>query len=216
MRPKDETGKRYGRLVAKSKVERPGKGLFWNCVCDCGREVVVWGANLRSGNSKSCGCLGRENLRASKTSHGKAHTREYHVWLTMKSRCLNPNNQKYADYGGRGIKVCDRWLDFDAFYDDMGDRPSDAHSIDRIDNDGDYCPENCRWATTSQQQRNKRSSCVLAWNGKEQTAVEWAAELGISQAVIASRLYRGWSVERTLTTPVKPRNDKPTETSDGG
>ncbi len=216
MRAKDETGKRYGRLTVVSRIERPGKGLFWKCVCDCGNESVVWGANLRNGNSKSCGCLGRENKLASKTTHGKAHTREYHVWLTMKSRCRNPKNHKYADYGGRGIKICKRWEVFDNFYADMGDRPSDAHSIDRIDNDGDYTPDNCRWATTEQQQGNKRSNRVLEWNGKRQTVKEWGRELGISSNVISSRLYRGWSVERALATPVKPRNSKDLETLDGG
>lgn len=123
----------------------------------------------------------------------------------MKQRCYNKNEKNYGGYGGRGIKVCDRWRDhFAMFIQDMGPRPSPQHSLDRIDVNGDYCPENCRWATQAEQQQNRRVNILLKFNGKVQCLAVWARELGIGEWALASRIRRGWSIERALTTPVNP------------
>lgn len=147
-------GQRFGRLTVLSREQRNLRGrLQWVCICDCGRKVVILEYNLRDGNSKSCGC-GRE---VSHRKHGLRKAPEYRLWQNMVQRCGNPNNPRYDDYGGRGIRVCARWRkSFAAFYADVGPRPSAKHSIDRIDNDGNYEPGNVRWATAYQQVHNRR------------------------------------------------------------
>lgn len=131
-------------------------------------------------------------------------TREYHAWNAMRSRCNNPWNPNFARYGARGIRVCERWQsDFTAFLQDMGRCPSGQHSIERIDNDGDYAPENCRWATPKEQARNRRSSRLLSYRGATRTAAEWAEVIGITQGTLHARLKEGWSVERALTQPLR-------------
>ena len=135
-------------------------------------------------------------------STSRKRSPEYMAWAQMKLRCLNPKSPKYPRYGGRGISVCSAWLEFDAFIADMGARPSPDHSIDRIDNDGDYEPSNCRWATRTQQQRNREANRRLTHDGETATLAEWAERLGISTATLYSRVGRlGWSVEKALTTP---------------
>jgi hypothetical protein len=164
----DLVGRRFGRLVVShrhgTRVQPNGcKRPTFGCVCDCGQRVVVAGTNLRSGNSRSCGCL-RAEMTAAKTkpTHGGSYTREYQSWAQAKCRCADPNHHAYKDYGGRGIAMCAAWREsFETFRRDMGPRPAGT-SIDRINNDGDYEPGNCRWATRSQQQRNKRRRVVTA------------------------------------------------------
>jgi hypothetical protein len=127
----------------------------------------------------------------------------------MKKRCLNPSRPNYKYYGARGIRVCDRWLhSFEKFFEDMGPRPAPGYSIERRDNDGDYTPENCYWATWSQQARNTRRSRVITFNGETKILSEWADATGIPANTLCKRLSRGWSVERTLTTPVNPKNNR--------
>jgi len=162
----DLTGKQYGRwkvLMIHPERRRRGRRhaivVLWHCVCDCGTERLVAGANLRYGRSISCGCFNQEQHIAATTKHGHARdgnqTRAYRCWVSMRQRCFNSNHKAYVDYGGRGITICDRWLVFENFYADMGD-PADGMSLDRIDNDANYEPSNCQWASRLQQTHNRR------------------------------------------------------------
>lgn len=130
-------------------------------------------------------------------------TSTYNVWCSMRQRCDNPNNQRYADYGGRGIKVCERWQKFENFLADMGARPKyPAHTLERRDNDGDYTPGNCRWATYEEQQNNKRNNHRLTYQGETMTVAEWARKLGVRDQLLRVRLHRGWDLERVLSPPI--------------
>lgn len=202
----DVSGQRFGYLVATSRCAPPKNqgGAHWLCRCDCGAVTIANPHQLLSGKKRSCGCRKRELLRKASLKHGGFGTPEYAIWNNMRDRCQNPNSSNFADWGGRGITVCERWQSFENFYADMGARPSPRHSIDRIDNDGPYTSENCRWATQSQQSRNTRRTALITFNERTQARDDWAEETGLPGPTIQRRLDRGWSVEKALTTPLQP------------
>lgn len=154
----DLTGKMFGRLTVLRRADQntPQGHPTWECSCSCGNLTTTTGINLRHGRTRSCGCFEQESRSTNNLKHGLVGTYFYYIWNAMQNRCSNPNNPKYRDYGARGIKVCARWNDVANFAADMGPRPSSEHSIDRIDNDGNYEPTNCRWATVAQQHANRR------------------------------------------------------------
>lgn len=184
-------GKRFGRLIV---LEYAGEKK-WKCQCDCGETTVADGDSLRSGNKRSCGCLQTEMYKRAKcVKHGESNSPTYIRWLSMKRRCYYPKNVGYPNYGGRGIKVCDRWLGehgFENFLVDMGEAPSREYSLDRIDVNGDYTPENCRWATWKEQSNNKRTNRKFTHNGRTHTVTEWCEELGLNLHGVFSRIHRG-------------------------
>ena len=169
------------------------------CRCHCGRLFVGNGHRLKIGRLRSCGCIQQ------KRKHGSVETNEYGIWNAMKQRCLNHNNHAYRDYGGRGIKVCKHWLDFRNFLADMGRRPTKSHTLDRKDNDGNYEPSNCRWATKTEQALNRRNNVKLTHNGTTLTRSQWATRLGIKDSTLAVRLKKGWPLHKALGTPVQSR-----------
>lgn len=201
------SGQRFGRLKAISPAGKTATGhTLWKCRCACGTRVTVSLHALRreTRGCKSCGCLAREILIARNTTHGLSRTPEYLCWQSMIRRCERPDAHNYRYYGGRGIKVCQRWRkSFQAFLDDVGRRPSLHHTIDRIDKDGDYSPANCRWATRKQQARNKSKSRMIEVDGKSRTVTEWAEITGVSSYMIFKRLNRGWSPEDAVRRPAR-------------
>lgn len=208
----DLTGQRFGRLVAVRHEITQGRKTFWLCRCDCGKDVLVGYGDLKSENTKSCGCLRREKsadcLRDKSTIHGMFGTRLYHIWDGMKARCENKKHIAYKNYGGRGITICDEWRNsFEAFYDwAMSHGYQENLTIDRIDNNGNYCPENCRWATTKEQASNKRNNHRITINGQTKTVSEWSKETGLSKDLIRYRVKAGWPVEKLFIEPTKTKN----------
>ena len=195
----DMSGKRYGRWIAISIAGASARGAMWNCTCDCGTTRKKLGSELRSGNSKSCGCGHIDSV----TTHGMTASAEYEIWHSMKSRCFNPQATGFPSYGGRGITVCKRWKDsFSMFYRDMGPRPSASLTLERIDNDKNYTPKNCCWASRKRQQRNRRKSRMITHAGERLCLSEWAERIGMDYNTLFSRLSNGWSVERALSEPV--------------
>lgn len=196
----DMSGLQYGRLRVTGIAGRDrNKKLFWECACDCGAACVVQGSKLVSGHTQSCGCLHADE-RKSRAIHGKWRSPEYHTWGDIKQRCHNPACKDYAAYGGRGITVCQEWREsFDVFFADMGPRPSDSHSIDRINNDGHYEPSNCRWATAAQQNRNHRRNRNLTVDGVTLCIADWARRTGLATTTITDRLHRGATPAEAVT-----------------
>ncbi len=203
------SGQTYEYLtVLREKGKNKHGQTLWECKCFCEAIVDVVGSALRSGHTKSCGCQSRRLTTEANIKHGmssrKGNTPTYNTWKRMVQRCTNPNSKEYPNYGGRGITICERWLKFEKFLADMGERPENA-SIDRIDNSQGYYPDNCRWSTRSEQQRNRRNNRLITFNGKTQCLEDWAAEIGIRSDVLIKRLKLGWSIEETLTKPLDSR-----------
>lgn len=201
--PLDLIGKRYGRLtvLVKNPVSSPSNNTRWDCVCDCGRVTTVIGSKLVNGHTSSCGCFHEEQFRASTLKHGMSSTPEYNIWCGIKDRCYNSRNEAYQRYGGRGITMCDRWREsFQNFYDDMGGKPSENHSIERLDNDKGYSSDNCVWATPTEQANNRRSNNYQEYNGVTKTVAEWSREYSMSYAKLSKRLKKGIDIHTAVTT----------------
>lgn len=200
---------KFGRLTVRQFIGLRGRRPLWLCDCACGRTVeATTNALTRTDDPRqSCGCLSREVLAARNQRHGLSHTPEYAVWSGIKQRCLNARSKAYQNYGGRGVTICDRWVhSFENFLEDMGPKPSPQHTIERQDNNGNYEPGNCRWATATEQGRNKRNNRLLEFDGARLTVPEWAERLGVKQDTLYMRLHRGWSVADVLTAPLKERH----------
>ena len=202
-KPIDMTGQRYGRL---SVIEMAGhnkhRQRLWRCVCDCGETTEVIGHLLRYGQTQSCGCLHREAIRNVNKKHGKSKSQIWFMHRSMMDRCYLQTSTAYKNYGGRGITVCKRWHDFENFYADMGDKPK-GMTLERIDNDGPYLPDNVCWASYKDQANNRRSNVVLEFQGRKQTMQQWSDEMGLKIQTVWARLNRGWSVDRALTEEVR-------------
>ena len=200
---KDITGQRFGRWTV---IEPAGKTSdnhkLWHCRCDCGIERNVVGKELRNGKSKSCGCLSTDTFRETITKHGLRYHPLYVTWCNIHARCENSNNPEYKHYGGRGIRVCDEWKDVTSF---IGWAEANGYrsglQIDRIDNNGNYEPDNCRFVTHTGNQNNKRTNRLLTYEGRTQTISQWAKELNVPSDRIRSRLNMGWNVEDVLFKP---------------
>lgn len=190
-----------GMVFGEWTVLRRVVGSTWLCRCSCGNEGTPTTSGLKLGKSKSCGCKGKDWC----TTHGYSKTPEYLAWTSMHQRCSNPKNKWFHRYGGRGISVCDRWQSFENFYADMGPRPLRG-TLDRYpDNDGNYEPSNCRWATQKQQIRNREKTVFLEYEGVTRSLAEWAELYGIKRKVLANRIKQGWSVFDALTKPKSGR-----------
>lgn len=188
-------------VVAYSHSDK--QNYFWICSCKCGNKTTVRTRCLRAGMTKSCGCI----QQAGVTKHGMSTRSEASIWRNMKYRCNNSNASNYYMYGGKGIKVCERWQNsFQNFYADMGDKPTPEHSIDRVDSKGDYTPDNCRWATKKEQARNRKTSRPITYKGVTKTVIEFCEEYGFKHHQLLHRLNIGWSVEKSLLTPIRERN----------
>ena len=206
----DMVGKVFSRLtvIRQDGYIRPKKPAYL-CSCSCGNTTRVSGEFLRSGKTRSCGCLRQEvaanAVRTMNTTHGKFGTRIYRIWTGIVQRTTNPNSKQYQDYGGRGILLHEAWKTFENFYADVGDPPSDLHTLDRRNTNQGYAPGNCRWATSAEQANNRRSNLLITWQGRTQTAAEWARETGHDRRTLTSRIRNGWDVERAMTTPTAPK-----------
>lgn len=199
---KDRTGERVGKLTAVRADELGTHGIRWLYRCACGGETVMYPFDAKV--KGHCGCLTPSRMYARRLKHGQANTRYYKAWHAMLERCNNPNNKFYSYYGGRGIKVCDRWHAFENFASDMGPREP-GMTIDRVDNNGNYEPDNCRWASRKTQQNNRRACRMVTLRGKTQSLTMWCEELGIPRGTVRSRLNRGWDLIKAITEPVKAR-----------
>lgn len=192
----DMSGQQFGRLTAVEYSHYKRPKTYWRCRCECGNEAIVSQGALKSGNTRSCGCLARDV----NVTHGSSKSPVYKVWQAMRDRCHNPNNAFYPDYGGRGISVCARWQGFAAFQKDMGHRPKGA-TIERKDVNGDYAPNNCCWASPRTQGNNRRNNRRISMDGVTHTVAEWSRLTGIDKSCILYRLNSGWSVRNALTIP---------------
>lgn len=203
-KPLNLEGQRFGRLIVIKRVKTPNENdghIYWLCQCDCGNTAIVRGNRLISGITTSCGCY----KKVASIKHGMFGTRIYQIWANMKRRCNNPDNIKYKNYGGRGIIVCEEWnKDFMTFYNwAINNGYSDKLTIDRINVNGNYEPNNCRWTDMKTQQSNRTNNCNITFNEETHTITEWERITKISSTTIQRRLKNGWSVEDALTIPTR-------------
>ena len=183
-------GKKFGKLTVLKETGKNNRGILFLCSCECGKEKVFPGKDLRSGNNKSCGCLTK--------THGLTGTKMYRAWQNMKKRCDNEENTDYKNYGGRGIKYCEKWESFEGFYEDMNSGYSEELTLDRIDVNGPYCKDNCRWITTREQNNNRRSNRIVEYKGDALTVAKMAEKYNVDYELFRHRISSGWDVERAL------------------
>lgn len=203
--PAIKPGSVYGRLTVLRRIDE----LQWLCQCECGKQKAIYRMNLRRGASRSCGCLSSEMTAARSYKHGAAKrgklTPEYRIWRGMKTRCTNPNEISYRYYGQRGVTICKRWRSFNAFLADMGPRPSKKYSIERIDNEGPYSPENCKWALPLEQGCNKRNNHLLSHAGLTLTLSQWSRHVGLKPGTLYARITKQhWPPSRALQPLNRP------------
>lgn len=201
----DLTGKKFGRLTVIKRLpnDKWGHSRFL-CQCECGNTKETTGDNLIRGICQSCGCIQKEVTIARSTIHNLCHTHIYKIWESIKRRCFLKNQKNYKNYGGRGITICDEWLNPENFYKwAIANGYKKGLSIDRIDVNGNYEPSNCRWATSVQQANNTRGNRYITYNGETHTIADWSRILGIKAGILYQRLGKGWSIERAFTTPPK-------------
>lgn len=205
----DITGMRFSRLVAVERMAG-GKRGTWLFQCDCGQTKEISHHNVIAGLSKSCGCLKSEMMKAKWAKHPRpSKTPMYKIWIGIKERCFQENSTNFHHYGGRGITMSYAWYDYNTFKADMGERPSPKHSIDRIDTNGNYCKENCKWSTRSEQCNNKRNNVNITIGPVTLTAAQWEKERGFKPSFITKRINGGWSPEMAVLTPVDRRFSHP-------
>lgn len=216
---KQNIGERFGRLtvieIAEPHIQPSGKRLqMRKCRCDCGKIVIVAAQSLNNGRTKSCGCLRSEQSKSCHQSNKYHNDKLYATWIRMRQRCENKSSLDYKRWGARGIYVCDEWQSFDAFYEwSIAHGYKEGLSIDRIDNDGPYCPDNCRWTDLKTQANNRRTSRIITIDGISKTLAELADESNVSYATIHSRLQRGWNSTDAIYTPIKDSKKRDTTTA---
>ena len=208
----DLRGQRFGRLLVLG-LDIPVKGVkHWFCLCDCTKTTSVSTHKLTSNHTKSCGCLQKEVISRIRTTHGERRvgstSSEYRTWLSLRDRCNNKNSRDFTNYGGRGVQCCSRWDRFEFFLEDMGRKPDSCYSLDRIDNNKGYSPDNCRWATSVEQSSNTRTNVMIEYKGITKPLSAWAREKGIRAGTLRKRLMGlGWPVDKALTEPVYTRRN---------
>lgn len=199
---KDLTGNKYNMLTVLRRLPNRGNNAVWECRCDCGNITKVTSGNLKNGSVKSCGCL---RLKSTSTTHNKSNSRLYRIWAAMKQRCYNEDYVAYKNYGGRGISICDEWVNsFENFYDwAINNGYSDSLSIERINVNDNYCPSNCTWVTLTEQAQNRRTCYMFQYNNKTQNLAQWCVDLGLDYKLIHNRIFKlKWSFERAISEPV--------------
>ena len=207
-------GQRFGYLVVLRREGRHRKYAVWRCACDCGKECVARSDRLRHGRKKACGISGhhwKEYLKDRPPSFTTQHPDEYASWRKMHERCADKHRHNYKNYGARDIKVCERWKVFENFFIDLGPKPTKVHTLERVDNDGNYEPTNCRWATREEQRRNMTCSVYVEHNGQRRLLMDVVAEIGVKRAVVSGRLKMGWPLDKALLTPVREKKPRLTK-----
>ena len=199
----DISGEKFNNLLVVGRDYKGKSGkAYWKCLCDCGNETIVSGSNLRNGSVKSCGCL---NYSSKNKTHGMSKSSLYNIWNGMKFRCTNKNSESYKDYGGRGISVCEEWFNNPQSFIEwaLKNGYKEGLTIDRIDNEKDYCPENCRWISKGEQAKNRRMNYCIEYKGETKTLWELCEELNLNYNLVHNRIKKlGWSLEKAINTPV--------------
>jgi hypothetical protein len=197
-------GEKYNRLTVVAEAENKHSNRYIFCKCDCGRYKTIALSQLLNGNTKSCGCLKKELRIKQNIIHGLAKHPLYRVWSSMKRRCFNSNDESYKNYGARGIVVCSKWMVFKEFYIwAINNGYARGLTIERVDNDGNYDPSNCKLVPLKEQSKNRRSNHWIKHNGETKIMSQWAIDLNINYGTLKDRLHRGWTIKKALETPIK-------------